>query len=273
MIWDCRGVELSESVYWVMGILNVTPDSFSDGGRYRTEDAALQRVEQMVQEGANVIDIGGESTRPGFEPISETEELDRVLPIIRSIRATFPNLLLSIDTRKARVAHAALAEGISIINDVSGLQDEAMAACVTETRAGYVLMHGYEQHVTRQRPSTPEARVECFLTDLRERYQRALAFGIRPEQIALDPGFGFGKRWHENREILELLPTLRQTFERPLLVGASRKHFVCELFPETAGDPVRASVCFACEARRLGAQIFRVHDVLPTCVALQNLVY
>ena len=153
--WICRGRVVTLARPVVMGILNVTPDSFSDGGRYAGVEAALAHAARMLEEGAAILDVGGESTRPGFTPVGAAEELRRVLPVVRELRRAFPDCMISIDTMKSRVAEAALAAGADIVNDVAGLADPRMAAVVRDAGAGYVLMHGYAEHVGAPRSAGP----------------------------------------------------------------------------------------------------------------------
>ena len=269
-IWTCRGRVVTLARPMVMGILNVTPDSLSDGGRHAGVDAALGHAARMLEEGAAILDVGGESTRPGFTPVGAEEELRRTLPVVREIRRAFPGCLISIDTMKARVAAAALEAGADIVNDVAGLADPGMAEVVRENGAGYVLMHGYAEHVGAPRAAAPGHLGVWMAAGLERLYTKALAAGIRPECICLDPGFGFGKKRLENVEALQALPELARRHGRPVLVGASRKHFVNAAHPEAGGDAVAASVAFALDALRLGGRIFRVHDVLATCTALAH---
>ncbi|MGI5868174.1 MAG: dihydropteroate synthase [Kiritimatiellia bacterium] len=268
--WPCRDRTVTLACPAVMGILNVTPDSFSDGGKHDDLDAALAHAARMLEEGAAILDVGGESTRPGFTPVPAEEEKRRLLPVVRELRRAFPDCVISIDTMKASVAEATLEAGADIINDVAGLADPRMAAVVRDTGAGYVLMHGYAEHAGAPRAEGP-GRLGAWMAEGTERLlARALAGGIARERIVLDPGFGFGKKRAENAEALQAVPLLIQRFGLPMLIGASRKHFVNGLHPEAGGDAVKASVAFAVDALRLGGRIFRVHDVLESCTALAN---
>ena len=264
----------------IMAVLNVTPDSFSDGGKYLAEDAAVARAKELIAEGADVLDIGGESTRPGADPVSEEEELRRVVPVIRAIAAT-TRAPLSIDTMKSGVARAAVQAGARIVNDVSaGLADPRMLPTVAELRSesqGFdvhvVLMHRQGSPKTMQVAPTYGDPVEDVKEHLRERVEAALAAGIPRERIALDPGVGFGKRLPHNLELLRRLGELR-ALGYPLLVGASRKSFIghitgaederdwlAEERLDTPSDRIGGTAAAVVFAAQQGAEILRVHDV------------
>lgn len=268
MSWYCRGRVLTLSHPVVMGVLNMTPDSFSDGGRYFSVDAAVVHATEMLAAGALIVDIGGESTRPGFTPIEAEEEKRRTIPAVRALRAAFPNAFLSIDTMKADVAAAAVDAGVDIVNDVSGLADPSMVDVVRASGVGLVLMHGYAYHVGERREVEPGLLGGWVADGLKRLLEEAVERGVPPEQVVVDPGFGFGKRHAENREVLQALPAIAAASGRPLLIGGSHKHFVNGLHPEAGGDTVAASVAFASAAWRLGGKVFRVHDVLETCSVL-----
>jgi dihydropteroate synthase len=265
-IWRFRDGEMDLARARIMGIVNITPDSFSDGGRYMGVAAACRRAERLVLEGADLLDLGGESTRPGSEPVTEEEEIRRVVPVIREITAL--GLPLSVDTSKAAVARAALEAGAAVVNDVTALGDPAMGPVVATFGAGLVLMH------MRGRPRTMQANpvYEDLLGEvcafLRERRDRAEACGVARERILLDPGIGFGKRLEHNLELLARLPEIAG-LGSPVLVGASRKRFLEALTgvaePE---DRVAGSVAAAVAARLRGASVLRVHDVAATREAL-----
>lgn len=269
-VWICRGRVVTLARPVVMGILNVTPDSLSDGGLHAGVEAALAHAARMLEEGAAILDVGGESTRPGFTPVGAEEEQRRVLPVVRELRRAFPDCMISIDTMKSRVAEAALAAGADLVNDVAGLADPRMAAVVRDSGAGYVLMHGYAEHVGAPRSAAPGRLGGWMVEGTGRLLAKALEAGLPAERIVVDPGFGFGKKRGENAEALLAVPALARRFGRPVLVGASRKHFVNGLHPEADGDAVKASVAFALDALRLGARIFRVHDVLESCTALSH---
>jgi dihydropteroate synthase len=253
----------------VMGVVNVTPDSFSDGGKFLRCDAAIQHALQLVADGADIIDIGGESTRPDAPIVPEGEELDRVLPVIRElVRATAAPV--SIDTMKPAVAAAALEAGAAIVNDVAANRsDPAMWRVVAEAGAGYVAMHMQGTPQTMQRnPRYNDVVVEVggFFEDRLERLREC---GVAREQVILDPGLGFGKTLDHNLELLAGLGQFR-TYQRPLLVGASRKGFVGHVTGATdAADRLAGSLACACAAVNAGAQIIRTHDVVATRQALR----
>ena len=252
----------------VMGIVNVTPDSFSDGGKFFEAREAIEHGLSLAAQGAEILDIGGESTRPGAEPVGEAEELRRVLPVLEGLagRVKIP---LSIDTIKPAVARAALRAGASLINDVAAnREDEAMWRVAADFGAGYVCMHA--PGTTRTLPANPAYRdvvreVGAFFED---RLRRLALCGIAPEQVALDIGIGFGKTPAHN---LQLLADLRSftKWERPLLVGVSRKSFIGKL---VGGEPIQrlpASLACATLAVAAGAQIIRAHDVWETVQAVR----
>ena len=254
----------------LLGILNATPDSFSDGGLHAAPEDAVARAARLLADGADGLDVGAESTRPGFTPVPPDEELRRLLPVLRALRAAFPAAVLSVDTRHAAVARAALDLGASIVNDVSALADPDMAPLVASSGAGLVLMHGWPEHAgLRPRAAAPGALADWVASGLSSLLARALAAGIAPERICADPGFGFGLKRADNAEVLRGLPRIVAACAPcPLLVGPSRKHFLAEQFPEAAGDPDRATALFCAEAVRLGASALRVHDVAVVCSAL-----
>lgn len=246
----------------VMGVLNVTPDSFSDGGRYVAPAAAINRAEQMAAEGADLIDIGGESTRPGAEEVPAAEQLRRVLPVIEGLRSRQFALPISIDTRSAAVAEAALAAGADIVNDVSGLtHDAAMTELVIRTGAPLVLMHMRGTPATMQAHARYSNITYDLQMELGERLASAEEAGVDMSRVIVDPGIGFGKTSEHNWAILRGLAALHE-FDRPLLVGVSRKRFIREQLgvqePTAAAFGTAAAVAACCMA---GAQIVRVHDV------------
>ena len=247
----------------LMGIVNVTPDSFSDGGAHASPEAALAHASRLLGDGADMLDLGAESTRPGFEPVPAEEELRRLLPALRAIRAAHPRAVLSVDTRKAAVAAAALDAGADVVNDVSSFEAPAMAPLLARSGAGVVLMNGWREHGgARPRAAAPGALGAWVLAGLRGFLARALGAGIPAEDVCLDPGFGFGLRGADNEEVLRALPEIvAGCAPIPVLAGASRKHFVCGAFPEAGGDRDRATVLFHAACARAGAAILRVHDV------------
>jgi dihydropteroate synthase len=253
-----------------MGILNLTPDSFSDGGAFSDVSRATEHALQMLADGAGIIDIGGESTRPGAEPVPLEEELRRVLPVIGSLLARSQECLISIDTSKAQVARAALDLGAAIVNDVTALRgDPAMAGVVARARAGVVLMHMQGTPRTMQEQPIYGDVVAEVREFLAERLAGALADGIAPECVALDPGIGFGKTAAHNVRLLRELGTLTSG-GRPLVLGVSRKAFLSR-YTGTAGWPDRVwpTVALTALAREKGVRVLRVHDVRPNVAALR----
>ena len=271
MIWRIRDRDFDLAHRgWIMGVVNVTPDSFSDGGSFFSPEAACAHGLRLVEEGAEILDIGGESTRPGAAAVPVDEELRRVLPVIRAIRQT-SSVLISIDTSKAEVARAALAEGADIVNDVSGLcADLRMPEVVAGSRAGVVIMHMQGTPRTMQVAPEYEDVVRVVGDFFRHAIGRAVECGIDPMNIILDPGIGFGKAPAHNRELLRHLADFSE-FERPMLVGVSRKAFLGWI----AGSSDIAGrfwpgVALTSFCRERGARIFRVHDVKPHLEALRT---
>ena len=251
----------------VMGVLNVTPDSFSDGGRFSNRDAARRRAEKMAADGAAIIDIGGESTRPGAEDVSEQRELDRVMPVIEALR-TVIDLPISIDTSKPKVMQDAVANGAAIINDVNALQGEGAMDAAAALNVPVCLMHMQGQPRTMQQDPQYDNVTADVRTFLAERVAKCVSAGIAEHRIIVDPGFGFGKTHAQN---VELLANLRQleVLGKPILVGLSRKSTLGELTGRDIDDRVPASVAAAVVAVMHGAQIVRAHDVRETYDALQ----
>ncbi len=268
-VWRLRGRTLDpDGRPLVMGIVNVTPDSFSDGGRFRDAGPALARARRLVEEGADLLDVGGESTRPGAEDVSVDEELARVLPVVEMIRAEL-GVPVSVDTRKAAVAREVLAAGADAVNDVSALGDPGMAAAVAETDAGLVLMHMRGTPATMQGLTRYRDVAEEVAEELSGPLERALAAGIAAERIVVDPGVGFAKTAEQNLELIARLGVLRARLGRPVLLGVSRKAFIGRLLggaPAEARDAGTVGACVAGLAR--GARIFRVHEVRAAREAL-----
>ena len=252
----------------LMGIVNVTPDSFSDGGQFREAEQAVAHALRLVEEGADWLDVGGESTRPGSLPVSAQEEMDRVLPVIEGIRAHLPGAPISIDTQKAAVARAAVAAGAGIINDVSALGDPEMGPLVAESGADVVLMHMRGQPKTMQRQTHYEDLVGEVEAHLLRQAAVLHRLGVDRERIILDPGVGFGKAPRDNPRLIAAVPRFRSHGYR-VLVGASRKRFIGDLTGVAhAADRVHGSVGAALAAVARGADIVRVHDVAATSHAL-----
>jgi dihydropteroate synthase len=251
----------------VMGILNVTPDSFSDGGRFVDNDVARRQAESMLAAGASIIDIGGESTRPGADDVSEQQELDRVLPIIEMLRAT-TDLPISIDTSKAAVMRDAVAAGASMINDVVALQGADSLSTVAQLGVPVCLMHMQGQPRMMQDDPQYADVAQDIVQFLRERVNAAEAAGIRRDHIIVDPGFGFGKNHAHNVELLANLRQLRD-LGLPVLVGLSRKSTLGEITDTEVDARMPASVAAATIAVMNGAQIIRAHDVKETVDAVK----
>jgi dihydropteroate synthase len=266
----------------VMGVLNVTPDSFSDGGFSLALDKAIEHGARMAAEGADIIDIGGESTRPGAEPVAAREELHRVIPVIETLRREInaqrptPNAqcpietIISIDTSKAEVACAAIKAGASIVNDVTGGRSDAgMMPLVAETKVGFIVMHMQGTPRTMQIQPHYQDVVSEVSDFFRQQYVRAIGCNIDPMAIAFDPGIGFGKRLDHNLELLAQLERLR-AHDRPLVIGVSRKSFLGKLAnsPEMR-DRLAPTIALTSLLRARGADVFRVHDVKENVSALR----
>ena len=250
-----------------MGILNVTPDSFSDGGQFNSLEKALQQAECMIQAGVSIIDIGGESTRPGAPDVSLEEELARVIPAIKAIRAKF-DVWISIDTSKAEVMRQAVEAGADLINDVRALQEPGALEAAAQAQVPVCLMHMKGQPRTMQASPVYDdvlTGVEAFL---QERVEACEAVGISKEQLILDPGFGFGKTIEHNYHLLAHLEKFH-TLGLPVLAGMSRKSMIFKLLDKAPADCMVASVTCATIAAMKGAQIVRVHDVEDTLEAMK----
>lgn len=244
----------------VMGIVNVTPDSFADGGRYLDSEKAIAHGIALASQGADIIDIGGESTRPGARPVSAGEEMGRVLPVIRGLRRTL-SIPISIDTTKADVARAAVDEGVDMVNDISALRlDPAMAPLVAAAKLPVVLMHMLGTPRTMQQSPRYQDVVEEVKEFLRRRIRFALEAGVSAERIIIDPGIGFGKNLDHNLALLRGLPSLA-SLGQPLLVGPSRKTFVGKLLDAGPEERLEGSLAAAVAAVLAGANIIRTHDV------------
>jgi len=269
-VWNIAGETIDSSKgAMIMGVLNVTPDSFSDGGEFFDFDRAVAHGLEMARNGARILDVGGESTRPGAEAVSEAEELRRVVPVIARLAAQ-SDAFISIDTTKAGVARAALEAGASIVNDISGGRaDEEMMALAAEHGAAFIIMH--MQGTPRTMQSAPHyddvvAEVREFF---RQQYGRAVDCGINPMAIAFDPGIGFGKTLDHNLELLRQLPKLRVE-SRPLVVGVSRKSFLSKVLGSSEkADRAAPTIALTALLRERGAEVIRVHDVKENVAALR----
>lgn len=243
-----------------MGILNVTPDSFSDGGLYNSTQEAVDAVGKLVEEGAAIIDIGGESTRPGSEPVSESEEIDRVLPVLEQVLKHFSEILFSVDTTKYKVAEESLKRGAHIINDVSGLQKELrFAELCSAYNAGYILMHSRGDPKTMQINPVYENVVDDIYKFLKERIEQLRKAGV--STVVIDPGIGFGKTLQHNLDIIKELQKF-VTLECPVMVGASRKSMIGKLLDgRPAKERIAGTLAVHYHCLMNGANILRVHDV------------
>ena len=254
----------------VMGILNVTPDSFSDGGRYDRPELALERAKQMIEEGANIIDIGGESSRPGSPRISAEEELDRIMPVLEAIRGE-TDAIISVDTNKPEVAEKVLSAGADMINDIYGLRNEGMAETVAEYDAGIVIMHMQGDPENMQENPQYEDVIGEIIGFLRTQAEKALKAGISPESIAVDPGIGFGKTVEHNLRIMKEMDSFR-SLGYPVLIGASRKSFIGKTLDLPVEERLEGSLAMAALAVSKGASIIRAHDVKETVRAVRMLM-
>ena len=263
-----RGDPMSERDFTLMGVINVTPDSFSDGGRYLDPEAAAAHGAKLASDGASILDIGGESTRPGAAEVPADEELRRVLPVIETLRALPVEAQLSIDTSKARVAAAALAAGATMVNDVTALRgDPGMAEVVAEAGAGLCLMHMLGNPRTMQQDPRYDDVVGEVKAFLEERMAFAVAAGIAEERILLDPGIGFGKTLQHNLELLVRLAELAE-LGRPVLIGTSNKSFLGRLTGRPVDERLAGTIATCVLAYERGARVFRVHEVAPVADAL-----
>ncbi|WP_232802945.1 dihydropteroate synthase [Gracilimonas amylolytica] len=244
----------------VMGILNATPDSFSDGGKYLDVDRALDRIHIMIQHGASIIDIGGESTRPGSDPVSVQEEIDRVIPVIEKAISLFSDVEFSIDTTKYEVAKAALEKGVHIVNDVSGLQKEPrLADLCAEFEAGYVLMHSQGDPKTMQQDPQYDDVLQDIFSFFEEKLEELRTKGVR--KIILDPGIGFGKTLQHNLRLISGLEIFNK-FDLPILIGASRKSMIGAILNGRPTDGrLAGTIALHYHTLMKGADILRVHDV------------
>jgi dihydropteroate synthase len=269
-VWRIAGRDVDVSGRGIiMGVLNVTPDSFSDGGDHFSTDKAVEHGLQMAAEGARIIDVGGESTRPGAEPVSAEEEADRILPVIEKLGAQ-SDVLISVDTSKGAVASTALDAGASMINDVTGGRgDTEMMPLIARRGAAFVIMHMQGTPQTMQIAPHYQDVVSEVADFFRQQYGRALECGVEPMAIAFDPGIGFGKTLEHNLELLGVLAHLRVN-DRPLVVGVSRKLFLGRLTGSSKmEDRLAPTVALTALLRSRGAEIFRVHDVKENLAALR----
>jgi dihydropteroate synthase len=269
-VWRCGRFSLALDRCLVMGILNVTPDSFSDGGEHYDAVAALRHGKALALEGADIVDVGGESTRPGSDPVSVVDELARTVPVVEAL-AQGLDVPLSVDTRRAEVAEACVAAGADIVNDVSGFRDPAMVAVAAGCNAGLVVMHMLGEPKTMQ----AQPRYDDVVAEVREYLgaQAAMleAAGVARERIAVDPGLGFGKTTAHNLELLRRLDEIA-SLGYPVLIGASRKRFIGEVTGvATPSERVHGSTAVAIWSAGHGGDVVRVHDVSATAASLAML--
>lgn len=254
---------LEEGHTYVMGILNVTPDSFSDGGRYNHLDAALKHTEQMIKDGAAIIDVGGESTRPGHEKITDQEEIDRILPVIEKIKQEF-SVPVSLDTYKAAVAKEGIQAGADLLNDIWGLQyDTAMGKIVADSGVAYCLMHNRDK-------ITEEMDADLFIGQMKEDAKRALDAGIKKERIILDPGVGFAKTQEQNLMTIANLDRLK-ALGYPVLLGTSRKSVIGYVLDVPTDKRLVGTLATSAAAVQTGCMFVRVHDVKENVELIQML--
>jgi len=259
----------------VMGILNTTPDSFSDGGKFNSSDVAINHALEMMRDGAEIIDVGGESTRPGAAAVSVEEEIERVVPVIKALRQQ-SNVCISIDTSKPEVMRAAVQVGASLVNDVNGLREPGALQVCAELDIPVCVMHMQGRPRTMQEAPDYDDVVEDVKSFLQCRIKECVAAGIKRENIIIDPGFGFGKNLRHNLQLLKHLHEF-ESLDAPLLVGLSRKSMLGLILGSPVDQRLHASVAAAVLAYTKGAKILRVHDVKPTvdalkvCVAVQTL--
>jgi dihydropteroate synthase len=253
----------------IMGVLNITPDSFSDGGNFFDAENAVEHGLRMIAEGARIVDVGGESTRPGAEAVAAEEELRRVIPVIEQLRRR-GEVIISIDTSKAEVARAAIRAGASIVNDVTGGRgDEEMMPLIAETKSAFIIMHMQGIPQTMQTAPQYTNVVSEVFDFFRQQYTRAIVYNIDPMAIAFDPGIGFGKTLEHNLELLAQLERLR-AFDRPIVIGVSRKSFLGKLINSTQiSDRLAPAVALTSLLRTRGADVLRVHDVKENVNALK----
>ena len=261
--WLIKGQELHLDTPLIMGILNVTPDSFSDGGQFIDPSKAVSRAREMLAQGADIIDVGGESTRPGSLPVESMEELSRVVPVISKL-ASQTDAIISIDTQKSKVAKAALDAGAHIVNDVSaGESDSEMFNLVAESEAGYILMHMQGSPETMQDAPIYSEVLTVVKEYFMERLQVAGQAGIDIKQIVLDPGIGFGKTLSDNLRLMGNIGSIGNLM-RPLLLGASRKSFIGMIDNSAVDKRIGGSLAAVLSAYQQGVRLFRVHDVSET---------
>ena len=270
MTINCNGILVDLTTPKIMGILNVTPNSFYDGGKHKEINAIIHQVDKMLTEGADFIDIGAYSSKPSAEFVSDSEEINRLLPIIKELVATFPNIILSVDTFRANVAKAAVENGVAIVNDISAsLLDDKMLETVAELKVPYIMMHMRGNPQTMSDLTDYDDIVKEMISYFSERISKARSFGI--SDIVIDPGFGFAKTLEQNYDVLSKLE-LFSSLELPILVGASRKSMIYKVLENTPQEALNGTTVINTIALQKGANILRVHDVKEAveCVKLIN---
>lgn len=259
MTINCKGQLIDLSIPKVMGILNATPNSFYDGGKYNNEQALLNHVGKMLQEGADFIDVGAYSSKPNAEFVSEQEEIDRIVPVVQSILAHFPNTLLSIDTFRAKVAENCIVNGAALINDISaGDLDQSMFETIAKYKVPYIMMHMRGNPNTMQKQTNYTDLLKELLFYFSEKVKNARSFGI--DDLVIDPGFGFAKTIEQNYELLQKLD-LFSILELPILVGVSRKSMIYKELKISTQEALNGTTVLNTIALTKGARILRVHDV------------
>ena len=271
MILDCKGKSLDLTYPQVMGILNVTPDSFSDGGHFFAQDAALKQAKQMVADGAAIIDVGGESTRPGAAIVPVEEEIARVVPVIEAIQSEL-TIPISIDTSKPEVMRAAVSAGAGLINDVQALRVEGALGAASDLAVPVCLMHAQGTPQTMQDDPRYDDVVDDVMAFLLERVAVCESAGINRDQLILDPGFGFGKRARHNLRLMKYLNRII-ALDLPVLIGVSRKSIIGKLLSVTVEERLAGSLALASVAVWQGAKIVRTHDVRETAQAVNLCKY
>ncbi len=262
-------IDLSKSAQ-IMGIVNATPDSFSDGGLYHKTEDGLQHAITLAEQGAGILDIGGESTRPGAEEVSVNVEIDRVVPLIEKVKSERLSSVISVDTRKPEVAREALAAGAQIINDVSGFTDPGMVGLAAETSVGVVVMHMQGSPESMQESPAYDSVYDSVLSFLESRMGALVAAGVGEDRIVLDPGVGFGKTIDHNLELIARAGEMQKALGRPILLGVSRKSLFAALLDDTDIERrILPTAAVTSLAREAGVMIHRVHDVEPNLQALR----
>ncbi len=252
----------------IMGVINVTPDSFSDGGQYLQTDKAVTHALKLIKQGTDIIDIGGESTRPGADVVSIEEEIKRVVPVIQSLRRENPNITISIDSSKPEVMSAAIKAGVNLINDVNALQAEGAMQVAAKANMSVCLMHKQGQPKTMQNKPKYRDVLTQVMDFFKQKVDNCLLAGIKVENIILDPGIGFGKTLEHNLILLKNIKKLK-SLGYPILIGVSRKSMIGEILNAEVNDRLYGSLAIAQFAYTQGAEIFRVHDVKATCDVLK----